>query len=431
MSRFSVCRLSVQALISLTLSAASPVSAQPQGAAAWVELTGQGAEVRAVAAGDSCPRALVDGQARPMTPRVAAAPDFPMVCSLPLPKAARSLSVDGRPLAVPLPDVRRIVILGDTGCRVKDLTIQACNDPKAWPFATVARLAARKRPDLVIHVGDYYYRETACPTFVSGCADSPYGDHGATWAAEFFDPARPLLEAAPWVFARGNHEVCARGGRGWYRFLDAGPAPEGCPALSAPFTVRAGDLNLFVLDSGSADDRGVTAEGVAAIAGQLDRLGEALNRGQGWIVTHRPVWGLVPIARIGPVGPLQVGLNFTEQAAFKGRSLAGVQMVVSGHVHHFSAISFGAARPAQLIVGTGGDVGEAADTPRIYGGEARLDDMDAATFTFSRYGYYLMDRDGEDWVGAFHDAEDIVRARCRLHQRVLSCTAPKTAPPAG
>jgi hypothetical protein len=124
------------------------------------------------------------------------------------------------------------------------------------------------------------------------------------------------------------------------------------------------------------------------------------------------------------MAPVEIGINLTEQKAVRDKPLAGVQMVVSGHIHHFSALSFGPARPAQLIVGTGGDVGEPADMPRVYGGLDRLDGMDAATFSFSRYGYYLMDREGDDWVGVFHDADDIVRAKCRLRARALSCTGP-------
>ncbi|MDB5459020.1 MAG: Phosphoprotein phosphatase, partial [Caulobacteraceae bacterium] len=196
------------------------------------------------------------------------------------------------------------------------------------------------------------------------------------------------------------------------------------PATSAPFVARAGDLTLFVVDSADAADLVSSRAGVAAFAGQLDRLGAALDRGDGWLVTHRPIWGLAPVARLAPLAPLQIGINATEQKAVRGRALGGVRMVVSGHVHHFSAISFGPARPAQLVVGTGGDVGEAADTPRVYGGPEFLDGLDATAFSFSRYGYYLMDRDGEDWLGAFHDADDVVRAICRLHERALSCKAP-------
>jgi hypothetical protein len=418
-------RLSAAAIAAVLLFAASArAQTLPQTLAAWVQLTGQGAEARAVIAGGACPEAVVDGQARPMAQRAEASSDFSPVCALALPAGARGVSIGDQALALPGKTVRRIVIMGDTGCRIQGAAIQACNDAKAWPFAAVARLAAAQKPDLVIHVGDYYYRESPCPLAAKACAGSPSGDHWATWAAEFFGPARPLLGAAPWVFARGNHELCGRGGRGWSLLLDSGPAPEGCPAVSAPFTVRLGDLNLYVLDSADANDRLSTAAGVAAFAGQIDRLQPAMAQGRGWIVTHRPIWGLVPVARLGPMDPVEIGINLTEQRAVKGKPLAGVQMVVSGHIHHFSALSFGPARPAQLIVGTGGDVGEPADTPKVYGGRDYLDGMDASTFSFSRYGYYLMDRDGEDWVGAFRDADDIVRANCRLRERALSCAAP-------
>ena len=61
-----------------------------------------------------------------------------------------------------------------------------------------------------------------------GCAGSPYGDNWAVWQKDFFDPAAPLLAAAPWVLVRGNHELCSRGGHGWFRLLDPHP---GCGGL--------------------------------------------------------------------------------------------------------------------------------------------------------------------------------------------------------
>jgi hypothetical protein len=405
----------------LLLLAALPAAAQPL--AVWTELTGQGAEVRAAAGPGGCPRAVVDGRPAPMAVRAPANAEFPQVCALALPAGAASVEVDGERLPLPVAAPRRIVILGDTGCRLKGLKVQACNDPKAWPFAEVARLAAARRPDLVIHVGDYYYRESPCPLQVQACAGSPSGDRWDTWAAEFFNPSAPLLAAAPWVFARGNHETCDRGGRGWFMLLDAGPAPAGCQEVTAPFTVHAGDLNLFVIDSGEIDDRSHARAEVAAIAGQLDRLGPALDLGRGWIITHRPVWGLVPIARVGPTAPFEVGLNFAEQDAVRGRALGGVQMVVSGHVHHFQSLDFGPKRPAQLVVGTGGDIGEKADLQKVYTERRAIDGLDASVFSFSRYGYYLMEKEGADWIGTFHDAEDRLRARCRLHERRLNCQA--------
>ena len=426
-------RLFLIPFLLLGLVPGAPAAAQGPGdvVAAWVQLTGNGAEARAVVETGPCPAVTVDGRPRPMAMRAPGGIDFPQVCALALPAEAASASVAGRPLPLPRP-ARRIVVIGDTGCALKGLAIQACNDGKAWPFATVARLAAAQKPDLVIHVGDYYYRETPCPVGLPACAGSPSGDRWGAWAADFFDPAQPLVQAAPWVFARGNHESCERGGKGWFALLDSGPAPAaGCADVTAPFTVRSGDLNLHVIDSALAEDRGRKPDQVAAMKAQLDRL--AMEQGQGWIVTHRPIWGLVPVARIGPTSPIEVALNFTEQEAVKGRALAGVQMVLSGHVHHFQALSFGPIRPAQLIVGTGGDVGIKADTSIIYGGPRTLDGLDADSFTFSRFGYVLLEKDGEDWSGTFHDAEDKVVALCRLHARALTCRDPasRKAPPAG
>jgi hypothetical protein len=284
------------------------------------------------------------------------------------------------------------------------------------------RRAAAHHPDLVIHVGDYYYRETPCPPGERACAGSPWGDNWATWRAEFFAPAGPLLASAPWVFVRGNHESCERGGRGWFRMLDAGPTPLACPASSAAFKVDLGDLNLYVLDSANAYDSDAPAPVVARFSKQLDDLGADLTHGRGWIVTHRPFWGLTPVARLGPIGPFEVAINRTQQAAVAGRNLDGVQMVVSGHIHHFASFDFGPSRPAQLIAGTGGDIGEDADIPRIRTDQVHIDGLDADRMTFDRFGYFLLDRAGADWIGTFRDIDDRIVANCRLHERRLRCT---------
>jgi hypothetical protein len=153
----------------------------------------------------------------------------------------------------------------------------------------------------------------------------------------------------------------------------------------------------------------------------MDALGADLTNGRGWIVTHRPVWGLTPVARLGPIGPLEAAINMTEQAAVEDRNLNGVQMVVSGHIHHFASYDFGPQRPAQLIAGTGGDIGEDSDLARIRTDQVKLDGMSADRLTFDRFGYFLLDRAGADWTGTFRDIDDRVVATCRLHERRLRC----------
>ena len=99
---------------------------------------------------------------------------FPAVCTHGIPSGAQSIHVtmaDGsiETLAAPAADPHRILVLGDTGCRIKGSFLQACNDPVAWPFAGLAKAAADLKPDLVIHLGDYLYRESACPQGNAGC----------------------------------------------------------------------------------------------------------------------------------------------------------------------------------------------------------------------------------------------------------------------
>jgi hypothetical protein len=162
---------------------------------------------------------------------------------------------------------------------------------------------------------------------------------------------------------------------------------------------------------------------VVAFSAQLAALGADLAHRPGWILTHRPFWGLTPVLRLGPIGPIELPLNATEEAAARQHDLSAVQMVVSGHIHHFASYAFGPGRPAQLIVGTGGDIGEDADTARVRIQTPRIDGMDAQGLTFDRFGYFLFDRAGADWVGAFRDLDDRVIATCRLHGRDLACRA--------
>jgi hypothetical protein len=313
-----------------------------------------------------------------------------------------------------------LVILGDSGCRLKGVIVQHCNDPGGWPFARVAALAAARHPDLVIHVGDYYYRETPCPVGEAACAGSPYGDQWPTWKAELFDPAAPLLAAAPWVFTRGNHEDCARGGAGWFRLLDAAPTPRPCPASSDTFVVDIGGARLFVVDSAGTQDAAAPPALVAAFAAALDGAMDHGGAAPAWIVTHRPIWNA---ARSGDT--LSDGVvNATERAAVRGRDLGGVQLVLSGHVHNFTSLDFGPSRPPQLVVGTGGDLMDANDLPPPVSGPVTVDGETAQAFTMGRFGYFIFERRGADWVGEFRDLKDAVAAVCRLHRRTLACASP-------
>jgi hypothetical protein len=40
-----------------------------------------------------------------------------------------------------------------------------------------------------------------------------------------------------------------------------------------------------------------------------------------------------------------------------------------------------------------------------------------------RFGYFVFDRAGAGWRGAFHDLKDRIVANCRLRGRALACHA--------
>src|SRR5437764_1014283 len=215
--------------------------------AAFVVLGIDGQAVaRVITRADACPLVVVDDAPQPMAIRAAPAtlrlrptrsgPEeskpsaFPvLVCDALLGARTLRASVGGRALPVPKRRPERIVVIGDTGCRLKraDGIFQACNDRDAWPFADVADAAAAMHPDLVVHVGDYHYRENACPPGNAGCSASPWGYGWDAWDADFFTPAKRLLAVAPWIVVRGNHESCDRAGQGWWRFLDPRPLVAG------------------------------------------------------------------------------------------------------------------------------------------------------------------------------------------------------------
>lgn len=435
------------------LLAAQPAAlvAQGRGAggavrAAWVELTPSGPVVRVITTAAGCPRATVIApteQARAATRtalRVRARPAPPafadLVCEWQPPAGAGAVRVAGWPAPLRLPprEPRRVVVFGDSGCLGGDA--QDCG--RDWPFADVARLAAARRPDLVIHVGDYNYRGTNCVAYDACCTYDPdtcgfpdCGDGWATWRDDFFAPAAPLLAAAPWVMTRGNHELCSRAGRGWFRYLDPHAPPPACaanpvlaPTYTAPYALDLGPgLRLLVLDSANACGEWAVGGQVETFRAQLAALARTAAAGgaaQTWLVTHKAPWSIL---RAPPARPAV--LNFTLQQAAGNRLPAPISLVLAGHEHLFQGLGFAdAVLPPALVVGTGGgeldnpqDVPERVENLPVAPGGPTI----AAATTVHDHGYLLLDLGDGGWTGTFYDRYDQPRARCASTSRPGPC----------
>jgi hypothetical protein len=399
-------RIGVTALLILgSVLPAGPARADSV-AARWIQLGpgNQGAAptsltptiwARAVTTDGSCPALAIDGApaATPMGVRFSNTPGFPVTeCEAVVPAGHATATVGGVDLKLPVENPKRILVIADTGCRMNGTAQQNCNDPSAFPLQFLANYEALFKPDLVVHVGDYFYRDTDCQGAFPGCNDpsspgyEPWGDNWGSWNADLLTPAATLLAAAPWVMTRGNHESCGRGAHGWYSLLDprpydanavnctAGSFTQGSatsfPTGAAPYghdfepsyLVPAGPVTLIVHDSSYANDSKVDAVTAARYAADLASVLAAVGTNATAIfTTHKPAYGLV-------TGMPTSGGDATEQYLFNGLLNGGagvpysVGLFLSGHIHQFEYLNFSdyTRYAPQLIVGVGGTL---LDTP--------------------------------------------------------------------
>jgi Calcineurin-like phosphoesterase len=402
-----------------------PPAVQARVFAQWVELGADGASsVRAIT-DDACPQVIFDGIPTSMAVRAEPGQSIENVkpaafpvrsCEVAVPQGAVAATLDGRVLPLARPNPQRILVFGDTGCRLDRNAQQDCNDPAAWPFPKIAAAAAIARPDLVIHVGDYHYRELPCPAERSGCARSPWGYGFDAWYADFFDPAAPLLAAAPWIMVRGNHEDCVRAGEGWIRFLDRLPASTTCRDLTGIFVARLGDFGIVVVDGARAEDpKGDMSALAGLLRGQL--AGVAANvPAEAWLVSHRPLNSM----RSASNRPANEVDNAVQELAFGSVMPPGVRMTVAGHIHFFQAVDFGGSRPPQLVVGTGGDNLAMVPPLSVVGSDINGRKV-VNSVAYSGFAYMVWDRTGNLWLGTLFDVDGKVLSHCRLIDRSLSC----------
>lgn len=336
--------------------AASP-EATPLAVESWPSWTELGPDnailVRAVRA-SACPVVVIDGVTATMNLRAGITAEHPnVVCEVIVPPGSDAVSIEGKSLPLPVANPQRIAVIGDTGCRMKAPdSFQDCNDPNGWPFTQTATTAAAWDPDLVIHVGDYLYRETPCPEGNTGCAGSPVGDTWATWTADFFTPAGALLDAAPWILIRGNHEDCYRAGAGWFRYLDPRPMPQECQPYTDPWALTIGDVRAVVLDVASAQDTKADTAVTAAFESIFDKAVALAGGGPTWLLTHRPFWS-IGAGKDGQA--IEWSTATYNESGFADQSNK-FDLVIAGHVHMSQLLWFTpeSGRAPQLIAGDGG-----------------------------------------------------------------------------
>lgn len=331
------------------------------------------------------------------------------------------------PMATSTPE--HIQVFGDTGCKLpKASTSQGAKKPSgcavgtpAQPFKALATLGAARSPDVILHMGDVNYRGTSGDVYFSQkdangnlqqvkqwpydagdgisqaahCGQDPgmafYSqsainasrpDIWENWRDDLFIPAQDLLLAAPWIVARGNHELCSRAGPGFFYFLDshsnliAGDKQLSCPAPQVnksalantqqipTYQVNFSNINMVVIDSANACDSFTDSPFQAVYNKVMKDADNFAARAEQptWLMTHRPIWaveGYDPGKSTGCTEQNQYGcINQMLQQGIKhlpNKALnENVKLVLTGHMHQFESVSFGDKRPPALIVGSSG-----------------------------------------------------------------------------
>ena len=363
-----------------------------------------------------------------------------------------TVSYRGQSFAIPQvkTDPQKYMLVGDTGLRLKPTNLglgklgdPPCNGTKVyginqclenftasdldnqsqagsfqgldeWHFADIASSAASKNVDVVVYVGDYLYRQGACPLFNKDSLDGKqkdcsavnlpsfataddivdgttmnfipglYGDNWWGWWADFFYPAMELLKAAPLIPTRGNHEVCTRGGYGYFMFLYPGDIQDYCAENTEPYAVSFESEQFLVMDDSiiSPLNEGVDHFKAGQCPGppasgyivpvQEDRNDDPTDRNiedqidtftkhfetieelsqshsTNFYVGHRPIFG------IGCNNGTYVTLDWTLQQSLGETTLNFISGIITGHMHWLEVLQFEDDKlPPQMVVGHGG-----------------------------------------------------------------------------
>lgn len=360
-------------------------------------------------------------------------------------------------------DVKQVQVYGDSGCKIDDC-------PSGTPsteFKALSDKGATQPVDLILHMGDFNYRGTSAhfatlngnkiyaydagdtpnpqPTcsydddyYSQNAGDSPKPDEWSYWRDDFFTSATSLLPKAPWVFSRGNHELCSRAGPGWFYFLGPGSSLAGsgqsqmqCPdqgqsldsppksaagrvQMIEPYMVSLSNFQVWVTDSANACDDFSQTPLTAQYQTQFETLASTLSvtaNTPTWVMGHRPIWGYQ--GGTGSINNmLQTALNNTQA----GELPSAVQLSLAGHMHIYESLTFfddnkqPTGRPPQIVVGNSGVSLSGAPGS---GSQSNVDGQTADYNSAQTFGFLQMTVGQQGvWQGQVIEADGTKIAQC-------------------
>ncbi|KRH79334.1 calcineurin-like phosphoesterase [Ferrovum sp. JA12] len=328
--------------------------------------------VRTIVDNNTCPVLNSGVTSYPMTLRVGKENNsqysenqsfFPVaVCELNWPTNTPRLMLDGRLLPHLPSAVKKVAIIGDTGCRIKaPFAYQACNDVAKWPLKQVSLAIVKDKPDVLIHVGDYLYRESRCITL--GCQGSVHGYGWDSWQADVFQPMQAMMASVPMVLVRGNHESCQRAGKGWYRFFDPYPYHPGQACINKRETVIDNPYSVVInqhtqwLIFDSAEIKEAHPDlNLSQFIQKMAALQRLLKpHYQHWLLLHHPSLGYAYSRLLAWNGGTYEVYQAIQKTAIQPPLMGQFDLFLQGHIHTFEISNYQEPDlPINVVSGMGG-----------------------------------------------------------------------------
>lgn len=302
-----------------------------------------------------CPKIEIAGQKRIMTSRdsLNSKPKcFKVsVCEYQIDQNDKDIFViteDGIKRSVPTLNVdpKNILLIGDGGIREPPKKCKECKNQ--IPFYQIKEQILKKQFDFIFHLGDTRYSDVECDK--KSC-----DDHLQNWIFEFFAPFYDVLQKAPMVFIRGNHETCGKkeGGLGYFLFLHFTESKEGLNCDSGqneqkylvPYKFTLSNQQFIVMDSSNAQD--YPSDNSNIYEKMFSIVKKISDKKPTILLTHKPIWAAKRKEEEKYL------INWTLQEAFGSNFPSYINLLITGHIHAHKLIT-SPNRPTQLIVGNGG-----------------------------------------------------------------------------
>ncbi len=169
---------------------------------------------------------------------------------------------------------------------------------------------------------------------------------------EFFKPAEVLLDLAPMIYIRGNHESCTKMGIAWQLFFSPQKYQNECVEKSPAYKINFSNLNFLIMDTAKiAIGQNYSKEKLDQLKQEFMEAKKQLN-GPDWLLTHRPIIG---VNKLNEQEIFPRFLNFFMLSEAFGNDLTiSFPLAISGHLHTSAYLQRDKDKFNQFIVGNSG-----------------------------------------------------------------------------